>query len=75
MDVVLPALKPAIVASAQSFLSLLVGAVITAFTAVGTAPAAIEANIVAGHAFAHLDFKVCAALDTGCFNVPNAFTG
>jgi hypothetical protein len=71
----LQALKSSVSTPAQGFISLLMAAEITAFTAIRTTAIAPKADVVAGHAFTHLDFEVCTALDTGCLNVPNAFSG
>jgi hypothetical protein len=69
------ALKARVSAPAQGFLSLLSALVITGFTAIRATAIAPEADVIAGHAFAHLDFEVRAALDAGCRHVSNAFTG
>jgi hypothetical protein len=71
----LPALKATVSASAQGCFSLLVAAEIIAFPAVRAAAIAKEADVIARHASTHLDFEVCAALDTVRFNASNAFTG
>jgi hypothetical protein len=72
---VLRALKASVSASAQGFLSLLAALVITAFTAIRATAIAPEADVIARHAFTHLDFEVCAAFDTDGLNITNAFTG
>jgi hypothetical protein len=69
------ALKTSVSASAQGFLSLIAALVITALAAIRATAIAPEADIVAGHAFTHLDFEVCAAFDAVCFDISNAFTG
>jgi hypothetical protein len=71
----LRALKASVSASAQGFFSLLSALVITALAAIRAAAIAPEADVIAGHAFAHLDFEVRTAFDTGSFNITNALTG
>jgi len=73
--IVLSALKSSVSVFAQGFLSLLAALVIARLAAIRATAIAPETDIVAGHAFAHLDFEVRAAFDTGCRNVPNALTG
>jgi hypothetical protein len=68
-------LKAVVGALAQGLFCLLAAGVIIALAAVRTAPVAPKADVVAGHAFTHLDFKVRAALDTAGLNVSNALTG
>jgi hypothetical protein len=70
----LRALKAILGALAQGFLSLFAAMVITGLAAIGATAITPEADIVAGHALAHLDFEVRAAFDTSCLNVSNAFT-
>jgi hypothetical protein len=73
--IVLSALKSSVSASAQGFFSFFAAPVIARLAAIRATAIAPEADVKAGHAFAHLDFEVCAAFDTGCRNVSNAFTG
>ena len=64
------ALKASVGALAQGFLGLFVAAEIIAFTAVGPAGWAEEADVIAGSALLHADGKLASALVADLSGIP-----